>query len=785
MIKKLFSLLKQNIAFRILFLVELAVILLAALNCLRGSVSYVFYPGENLYSDSEYVQYMTVDDEPVYYAYLEENIAEATVAYTDYFRLYPGSYRVRLHYTAQVNYEEGASFNNGNGYLYLESVENGAFFHFDKVFLRNSLDEVEQTVQITAPWYLNDLSLRVTFYGLGSMTIESIEVTEITAYRYLCLLGSVLLSVLLNVIVYRLFIDRNFRREKELGVLALICAAAVLPFAADWVYFGHDTGFHSYRILLLANELQNGNYFPAIYSAALNGYGYAAPLFYGQIFLYVPAILYNCGFSLTFVYNFYICMMSVATCLIMYYCANRIFKKSGTALLASALYTLSAVRLTNIMTRAAFGEFTAQAFLPLIILGFYQIYTAPKGDKITIRRYWPVVAGLTGVLQSHILTSYMSVLLIAFFCILFFRKTVEKTRFLALCRAAGLTVLVNLAFLVPTVTSMGMDLYVDHAVNYIQTGGTYLVQLFNSIVNNYQVINAADTASNEFSLSIGFSVTLGLILYLVYLYRIRRNGCEDPDRKYFSSVCFGFCLLTLFLSTVYMFYDALDFLPDWVYSVLTVYQFPWRWLSFATVFGVFCTAAVADSVELRSLFGGLSVSALLCAVLLVNTGQIWSDQLTTSGLENLSNHLYYFNSQIGDTGEYLLYPTDSSALAYRELFYDESALSVSDYRYEENSFRLYVENLTQETVTVDIPVFHYDNYIAYDTDTKEGITIATGENNRIQLEIPAGYIGTVEVKYQLPLLWKLAIAVSAVTDLVLIWYCVPKKRKGSFSMADQ
>ncbi len=149
--KKLLELARQLPAFREIFVLEAVVLLLLGANCLRPACSYIFNAGELLYSSSDYVQYTEIDGNGTYSAYLEENVAETTVAYTDHFRLYPGAYKVKINYTSQVNYEEGASFSNGNGYLYLKSDQNDTYYQFNKVFLRNGLDSQEQTVQIYAP----------------------------------------------------------------------------------------------------------------------------------------------------------------------------------------------------------------------------------------------------------------------------------------------------------------------------------------------------------------------------------------------------------------------------------------------------------------------------------------------------------------------------------------------------------------------------------------------------------------------------------------------------------
>ncbi|MCD7805952.1 MAG: hypothetical protein LUH19_01270 [Lachnospiraceae bacterium] len=768
---------KGHNAWKAVVLLEGMILCILLANCFRGRCDYTFGT-DNLSVSGTYVwKGEDENGESVFCAASEEEVDGEVILSTGKLKFYPGAYNIRINYHSQVNYIEESSMETGLSYLNLESASNSVFFDFERLLLRDGLTSAEQTVQITSPWAVGDLELTVTFYGYGELTVSSIEVEEIVAYRYISFLGIFMLFILGDLFCFLVFSDREFLYGKELGVLAMICGAAVIPFMADWTYWGHDIGFHVNRILLLAQELMRGNYFPAILTDAMNGYGYPAPLFYGEIFLYIPAALYCCGFGLTSVYNIYICMISVSTCLIMYYCALKIFKKTNVALLASAMYTFSAVRLTNIFVRSAVGEYTAQTFLPLLFLGFYNIYAAPKGEKLTLRSYWPIVAGLTAIFSCHTLSLEMSAMIILLFCLIFIRKTLEPQRFLALVKAALFSFLVNLAFLVVMLDSLGMDMYVSNQMGgQIQSHGADLIQILNSVVNGYQLNEFTDTAAEEMSLSIGFSVTFGLVLFLICLARQKKMGCQDQQNRKVAAVSWGFCVLMIFLSSGYMCYDYLDFLPEQLYDLLVVYQFPWRWLPFATLFGVFCTAAVVNSAEMEGVFGRTSVTWLLGLILVINTGQIYADQLRTADLNKFDNNIYRYATWVG--GENVLWQTDLAGIAYRDLLYDDSGLAVGEYSTEDGRYLLYdVENTSDTVAFVDIPLFNYDNYVAYDTQTGETISITNGSNNRIRLNIPADYSGTIEVKYLIPLLWKIAGAVSVITDVLLAGYLLLQMRK--------
>ena len=97
-------------------------------------------------------------------------------------------------------------------------------------------------------------------------------------------------------------------------------------------------------------------------TTTLNGYGYASPLCYCELFLLLPALLYNLWLPLRTCYQVYLFAVTLATCLIAYFSFAKITASRRLGLLGALLYTLSAYRLTCVYTRAAVGEFTAMAF---------------------------------------------------------------------------------------------------------------------------------------------------------------------------------------------------------------------------------------------------------------------------------------------------------------------------------------------------------------------------------------------------------------------------------------
>ena len=116
--------------------------------------------------------------------------------------------------------------------------------------------------------------------------------------------------------------ERGAARRRALRLplaLAGITLLACLPLFSNYLYFGHDLEFHMQRIAAMAAELSYGQFPVRLTTTTLNGYGYASPLCYCELFLLLPALLYNLWLPLRTCYQVYLFAVTLATCLIAYF----------------------------------------------------------------------------------------------------------------------------------------------------------------------------------------------------------------------------------------------------------------------------------------------------------------------------------------------------------------------------------------------------------------------------------------------------------------------------------
>ena len=360
----------------------------------------------------------------------------------DNIALPSGAYEVTVRYFS-CQTPDAPTFNmlNAAGSLTFASERSPAAVTFDALRLDDCHRSLTTRLWVGFGARMQDLTATVT-YDQGQLYIYSITLTEQPIYRAARLLCFLVLFAAADAALLLLFAhvgERGAARRRALRLplaLAGITLLACLPLFSNYLYFGHDLEFHMQRIAAMAAELSYGQFPVRLTTTTLNGYGYASPLCYCELFLLLPALLYNLWLPLRTCYQVYLFAVTLATCLIAYFSFAKITASRRLGLLGALLYTLSAYRLTCVYTRAAVGEFTAMAFFPLVLLGLYGIYTSARprfGDWL------PMALGMAAMVQSHLLSCELTALLLILFCLLRLRETLRPARLLAWVKAALLT----------------------------------------------------------------------------------------------------------------------------------------------------------------------------------------------------------------------------------------------------------------------------------------------------------------------------------------------------------
>ena len=245
----------------------------------------------------------------------------------------------------------------------------------------------------------------------------------------------------------------------------------------------------------------------------------AAPLYYCDLFLYLPALLYNAFVPLQVCYQIYAVLVNAATMLLAYYSFARMGRNRLYGAAAAFAYTLCAYRLTNLLLRASVGEYTAMAFLPLVVLGAWAI----AGEERPAARDWlPLAIGMAGIVQSHLLTTELAALFLALFWLWHLPRMLRPGRLLAALKAVAVAAGLSAWFLLPCLDTMQNEynMMSDIHSSPIQSTGAYLIQILGLF--GAPSGGSGPGTTGDMPLTLGLAGTLVLVLAVRCILRRRR-----------------------------------------------------------------------------------------------------------------------------------------------------------------------------------------------------------------------------------------------------------------------
>ncbi len=573
---------------------------------------------------------------------------------------------------------------------------------------------------------------------------------------------AVLVGAVLTVLLVLSWDKTERGRKNRRDAMILVCAAAFACMPLLWrgVFDGHDLLFHLNRIEGIASGLRNGQFPVRIHSSTLLGYGYAAPEFYPELFLYGPAVLRNLGVSLSASVRVFEACINLATALACYLCVRSLMRSRRVAVGASVLYTLCVYRLVNLYTRATLGESLAMIFFPIVLLGLYEVLR--RNEK-----RWPLLAlGMTGVCMSHLLSTLFCAAFCALAALIGVKKLfAEKKRVLSILLAASVTVLCSLWFYVPMMqyTADGVSTSVVlNAAENVHVLGSFLVGFAG---------DAGANAPEDFAYTIGvvpgLALMLGCALLLVRRYAAGRKAFQNEnDRLSLTLLALG--ALALLLCT--------DFFP-WTFfcslrkpfsTFFMQMQFPWRFVSIAAP--MLCVSAAWGYLrEEKDARLGMAALIALCVVFSGYTMQTMVQQEAPLQKETYTD-------------------TRIEQFEYTYLGTEKTALKVGDVRTSEDgvctllSLQKRGTEITAEVKTegaclyIEVPLLYYPGYHAeVDGETR---TVVRGTNNMVRVYgTPEGGEGVVHVWYQPPTLWLIAQGASVLGALLLAWSLVRMRKR--------
>jgi len=644
----------------------------------------------------------------------------------------------------------------------------------DEIILAERLTKVNSRIYSASGRDFMNAFFRLN--GSGRVRIDSLTIKEYRLWRVLAFLTVLIVFALIDAFIIFLKPADKTRRAVFVSLSALFVLTSLLLFNSS-VMYGHDYSFHMYRVGSLAEEMLGGSIPVKYMPGAHNGFGYIIDVLYSNLFLVPAAVLYMLGAPLSLSYNFCLIYINILTIILAYYSFSKTFGSYKWGVTGAYLYTLSMYRLCDLYIRSDEGELFAMAFLPLAVYGFIRIYRA---ENRKLSDVLPLVTGITGIIQNHVLSTLFAAFFIIIFCIINLPKTLKKLP--ELLFSVLLILFINLFYLFPVFSSfIGMELKSSTDMSF----NIYDAALTLSQVFDLTFIPGHSGKEIDMYFGTGLFIIVALIMLVVCTCISVKKKTGDSVIRIGVQSLIPALIASIISGKIFPWNAVTE--SEGLLGLLRIVQFPWRFMEYADVF--YCFAAVSGLVlfcgavknkTVRNCTYGLFIAGpfLIALVFTLAYGKtyprcLYRDVPVMAALDwaPAPEGLNIGISRYDDL------TTESDIPVYRMLT-GESVMTDGALTYEvgtrEDGRKIYGIKNGNTDLTVIIPVFAFDNIVVTDNTGTE-YTTGRSEDYRITLQVPAGSENTYFVKYHIPVSWRVCDIVSIVT--VLLAFILPGRKK--------
>lgn len=558
--------------------------------------------------------------------------------------------------------------------------------------------------------------------------------------------------------------EKIWKNIKFIIIAFLLSLFACQRYLNNMMIYTHDLGYHLNRIMQISTGLKNGVFPILIHSGLLHNLGYANPLFYPELFLYIPAIIMNVlSLHVLTAYKLFLIIITFFTFLSMYYVTKKIFGKKEIAYLSSFLYIFSLYRITDIYVRGALGELLAFIFVPLLIYGLYNVIFEDS------KKWYLICFGFWGLINSHILTFAIVIPVIILIC-LFNIDIIFKNKkiFVKLLIAAILSVLLCIGFVGPMLEQKSVGKYkvddhdVDTSEALLERANSLSMTFSSSVKSGY----AVDSSVRDDGLSSGIG---GILIVLAALVFLRKNINYKENRFEIQGLIIGF--LMLIMTTKIFPWKHLPF--------LTIVQFPYRLNLFPTLF-----FALIGAKNYYELFENKKDACIILGLLIVILSGITLSNITLNfnpaiyqTFEDLIDINKGVDREVGN-GEYLPDSVDKTNL-------DLELYNINDREHKieftrNNSTVEFEYNLNENDFELNVPLIYYKGYVASIKDNNGNTTklevLQNKENGEVLIKSDKNLSGIVTVEYKMTIIQKISYIISIISFIIIVYIFVKETK---------
>lgn len=557
-------------------------------------------------------------------------------------------------------------------------------------------------------------------------------------------------------------------------ILGILC----WPLHKKELLRGHDLYYHLFRIYAIAAGWRNGMFPVRIEPAWYNGFGSASGVMYGSLLLWPAAFLYLVGVPLKTAYRLYMVGINLGTLFISYFSFLRISKSRKAATLGMTVYSLMIYRMTDLYTRAAVGEYTAMMFLPLLAAGTSMLIHQPDCDDKKREGRTAIVIGLSGLIQSHVLTLFIMGQVFLVYCLLNLRRTFRVKTILELLKAGLLTIGLNLWFLVPF-----LDYYTTQ--NFKVLHERYTLEEYT--VRPQQIFSWRYLPSGSFNEdpSVCMPLSLGVVsLFIILLSIAAILMSRQRDERGRLTKLLIMTVLFLWMTTWRFPYHYLEEKAPGIYYWLAAIQFPFRYLSAgALLISLMAVYLVSFSEHQeprwRQIRVGSALAAILSAAAIIQS-LVFSVSYTNTAGSRLGD-VWSADNDDSFMGGSALYIPDSmdeqrlldDRILVNGILKEAGELEKLNISRRENDFIISSKQAIERDETIVLPLVDYKGYcVRFFTETGERLRTVPAQNTDgcVTVNLQRGFTGSARIFFREPWYWRTAEIFSlGLAGILIVW----------------
>ncbi len=403
---------------------------------------------------------------------------------------------------------------------------------------------------------------------------------------------------------------------------------SVIPFFSNGFFQIHDD-VQVARVFEMGKSILSGA-LPVRWVADL-GYGLGYPIFnfYSVLPYYLGGLVNILGFDALVSTKIIFVIGILLAGISMYFLTENFFGKIP-GLVASIVYLYFPYHAVNIYVRGDLAEIFAYAFLPIVFLSFFKIFSI---EKKTISKKYITLASLSisAVVLSHNLSAFMLALFLGIFILfsLIFGKN-KKNLIISYCLIFLLSFLLSAFYVVPAVSEVKFTNIASQLV-----GGSDFSQNFVCISQLWDSPwgfgGSAPGCIDGLSFRLGKSNIAFVVLALILLFLSFK---KLKERKVITLMSFCFLFFSIFMMQA-----SSKIL--WQAPFMNFLQFPWRFLNFAGVFTSFLIGFLVWSFGERY----HKNLGIILAVLVIFSTLLFNTKLFVPQRNLNRNVSYYTNSE--------------------------------------------------------------------------------------------------------------------------------------------